>query len=90
MQIIKTIDFNIYELLQENCDGNPTFVLSWIVTYFGYNFDNIFYQYRLVDYFICSHPLSVYFLSAVILIDQINLIIEPRAEDKVSLYFYYL
>ena len=85
MQIIKKINEEIYLLLEDQCDGNPTFALTWIVSYFGYVFDNIFYQYRLLDYFLCSHPLSIYILSGYLIVNEIQ---NYQKNNEGKVYFF--
>lgn len=69
--IIKKINPEIFNALKDCCDANPTFALTWIITFFGYCYDNLVFQFRFIDYFLCSHPISVFFLSAIVLVEEI-------------------
>jgi hypothetical protein len=42
----------------------PYFALSWILSWFTHNLTNINKIYRLLDFFICSHPLAVFHVAA--------------------------
>ena len=45
------------------------FVFSWIITFFTHNIESMEIQQRLLDYVICSHPGSIYFLCAVAMVE---------------------
>ena len=48
------------------------FAFEWIVTLFTRYFENINNVYRIFDYLMVSHSLSIYFLCAEIIIDKFN------------------
>lgn len=72
MHLIKKIDMKIFHIIEDCCMSNPTFALTWVITYFGYIFDNIFFQFRILDYLICSHPIAVFYLSANLITLELN------------------
>lgn len=46
----------------------PYFALSWILSWFTHNLTNISKIYRIMDFLICSHPLSVFHMSSEVYI----------------------
>lgn len=51
--------------LQENIDYvEPYFALSWVLSWFTHNLTNITKIYRILDYLICSHPLTIFHIAA--------------------------
>ncbi len=65
LKVIKEIDAQVYDILEEICD-KPHFALSWIITWFTHNTNSITLQYRIFDYLICSHPIASYVLSGTV------------------------
>ena len=53
-------------------NGECTYVLSYIISYFTHNIQNIFLQMRLIDYLIVSHPLSIFVLTSYFIVDEIT------------------
>ena len=70
LEIIKKIDIFTYNNLVEFCHSNCSFVIPSIVTLFTHNINNLFLKYRLLDYFLVSHPISVYIMVSLIVIDE--------------------
>jgi len=83
--ILKKLNNEIYEILVNYLDSNPSCALTWILTFFGICFDNVIFQFRFLDYFICSHPISVYFLSCKIFTDELSKILKEK-EKKVRIF----
>jgi hypothetical protein len=55
----------------------PVLGFSWVISFFtnntaGLTILNTATQYRLFDYFIVSHPISVYVLVALIIVDEVR------------------
>lgn len=75
--IVTSISPEIMRTIEEMC-GQPAFVLSWIITLFTHNIMNSQVQYRLLDYFITSHPLAIYYLTAAILVDEVTSLTRNR------------
>jgi hypothetical protein len=74
LEAIKEVDSTISLYLVFMGVEQPSFVLSWIITFFTHDIKNSVLQYRILDYLICNHPLAVYFLTALIVVDQIKLL----------------
>ncbi len=45
------------------------FSLAWIIGWYTHSIEDLQIVYRLFDYFLCSHPLAVYYLSALLIIE---------------------
>jgi len=67
IEIIKNISKEVYDFLDVRVD----FVFPWIVALYTHNIMDSSIVYRLFDFFITHHPLSVYYLTANILIDEV-------------------
>lgn len=70
--IVKAIDETAYKDIQEYAGGQASFIFPWIVGLFTHNVNDMMLQMRLMDYFITSHPIAVFVLTAVIAIDEIK------------------
>lgn len=71
-KILEKTNKDAFNLLKDHAESNPTFVVSWIISLFTQNVQNLFLQLRLLDYFLVSHPLAVFVLAAQIAADEIN------------------
>ena len=71
MSIIHEINENTYNDLTEYCNADCNFVLSYIICLFTHNINNLFVKFRLMDYFLVSHPISVYIMTSLIVIDEV-------------------
>ncbi len=71
MDILNEINEDVKNLIEQTC-GKPHFVFSWIVTLFTHNIMNSPLQFRIFDYLITSHPIAIYYLTALILIDEVD------------------
>ena len=69
---IKILDNSAYEILLKFCEGEASFIISYIICLFTHDVKNIFLQMRIFDYFLFSHPISVIVLSCLICIDEIK------------------
>jgi hypothetical protein len=67
IEIIKNLSREVYDFLEVRVD----FVFPWIVALYTHNIMDSTIVYRLFDFFITHHPLSVYYLTANILIDEV-------------------
>ncbi len=72
LDILKKMNSDAINLLNEYCYGKPSFALAWIITLFTHKISDIYIQNRLLDYFIVSHPVTVYYLSANLLLEGIE------------------
>jgi hypothetical protein len=68
--IIRLISPETITYIDEYCYGRPSFAISWILTLFTHNILDSAVQFRLFDYFITSHPVTIFYLTAVIVIEE--------------------
>ena len=85
LEIIKKIDMFTYNNLIEFCNSNCSFIIPYIVTLFMHNINNLFLKYRLLDYFLVSHPISVYIMVSLIVIDETTKIKTEFDNQKLKL-----
>jgi hypothetical protein len=90
LEAIKEVDPGITLYLIFLGIEQPTFVLSWIITYFTHDIKSSVIQYRIFDYLICSHPLSVYFLTALIVVDQIKILKGKGNSNELDISDFYV
>ena len=62
MGIIKENNIDVYNKL--SFMDTPTFAVSWIITWFAHDLDNIKDVFRIYDFWLASHPSSIIYLSA--------------------------
>ena len=80
-EVIHILNQSTYELIINKCtNGLPTFAASWVLSLFTHCLESTHLLYRLFDYFIISHPINVYYLVALIIIEEI----EKGRKRKVS------
>lgn len=46
------------------------FILPWIITFFTHCLNGLEKQYRILDYIICSCPNTIYYLAAVVVVEE--------------------
>jgi hypothetical protein len=88
MVIIQELNNLAYNELVEYCKSDCTFVMPYIICLFTHNINNIFIKYRLLDYFLVSHPISVYVMTSLIVIDEITKIKTQYNMDKLKINTY--
>ena len=81
LSIIKELNEIAYNELIQNTNNNCTFIIPYIICLFTHNINNIFLKYRLLDYFIVSHPISIYIMTSLIIIDEINRIKTKKEKE---------
>ena len=81
LSIIKELNEIAYNELIQNANNNCTFIIPYIICLFTHNINNIFLKYRLLDYFIVSHPISIYIMTSLIIIDEINRIKTKKEKE---------
>ena len=81
LSIIKELNEIAYNELMQNTNNNCTFIIPYIICLFTHNINNIFLKYRLLDYFIVSHPISIYIMTSLIIIDEINRIKTKKEKE---------
>ena len=72
MTIIQELNEVAYNELIQYCKSDCTFVIPFIICLFSHNMNNLFLKFRLLDYFLVSHPLSVYVMTSLIVIDEVT------------------
>jgi hypothetical protein len=87
LEAIKEVDSGVCLYLIFKGLEQPSFLLSWVITYFTHDIKSSVLQYRIFDYLICSHPLSVYFLTAFIAVDQINVLKKAGGDLELGDFF---
>ncbi|EFA83119.1 RabGAP/TBC domain-containing protein [Heterostelium album PN500] len=80
--LLLLMDKDVYRFLIDS-NVQPMFAISWIITWFSHNFEELEPTARLFDYFLSTHPLAPLYFSAVV-DDLLKL---PCAYDTVHNYF---
>ena len=88
MAIIQELNNLAYNELIQYCKSDCSFVMPYIICLFTHNINNIFIKYRLLDYFLVSHPISVYVMTSLIVIDEITKIKTQYNMDKLKINTY--
>ena len=70
--ILSKLNKITFDDINKFSNGECTYLLSYIITYFMHNISNIFLQMRLIDFFIVSHPLSIFVLTSYFLVDEVT------------------
>ena len=84
LSIIQELNEIVYNELIENCNNDCTFIIPYIICLFMHNINSIFLKYRLLDYFIVSHPISVYIMTSLIIIDEVSKIKIKNDHEKMK------
>ena len=71
MSIIKQLNLFVYQDLVDYCNSEIIFVIPFIVSLFTHNINNLNKRYRIIDYLIVSHPITIYVMSSVLVIDEV-------------------
>ena len=72
MAIIKELNEFTYNDIIEYCNSECIFIIPYIVSLFTHNMNNLNKRYRIIDYLLVSHPITVYVMSSVIVVDEIT------------------
>ena len=70
LAIIKQLNSFVYQDLVDYCNSEIIFVIPYIVSLFTHNMDNLNKRYRIMDYLLVSHPITIYVMSSVLVIDE--------------------
>ena len=81
LSVIKELNEFAYNELIQNTNNNCAFIIPYIICLFTHNINNIFLKYRLLDYFIVSHPISIYIMTSLIIIDEISKIKSKKEKE---------
>ena len=89
--IIQELNEIVYNELIQNCNNDCTFIIPYIICLFMHNINSIFLKYRLLDYFIVSHPITIYIMTSLIIIDEISKIKikhknKKKKEDIINIF----
>ena len=68
--VIRAVDVPLYEQLLALQQEMPMFALSWVLTYFAHVVPSFEKVTRIFDFCIGTHPLSILYLSAALIIDH--------------------
>ena len=82
--IIKELNEIAYNELIEICNNDCNFVIPYIICLYTHNINNIFLKYRLLDYFIVSHPITIYIMTSLIIIDEVSKIKARNENEKIK------
>lgn len=71
LPLLATTDPELHSHLFD-CEMEPYFCLSWIITWFAHDVRDTAVVKRLYDFFIVSHPLMVVYMSVAMMIHPLN------------------
>jgi hypothetical protein len=71
MPLIKALDIQVFNHLRE-CEMEPFFALSWILTWFSHDVRETALVKRLFDVFIASHPLMPIYMAVAMVLHPVN------------------
>ncbi len=71
MPLLAALDYEVYQHLVD-CDMEPYFCLSWIITWFSHDVRDTDLVKRLFDFFIASHPLMSIYVSVAMILHPYN------------------
>ena len=72
MTIIKQLNVYVYQDLVDYCNSEVIFIIPYIVSLFSHNMYNLNKRYRIIDYLIVSHPITIYVMSSVLVINEVS------------------
>ena len=72
MAIIKQLNAYVYQDLVDYLNSEVIFVIPYIVSLFTHNMNNLNKRFRVIDYFIVNHPITVYVMSCVLVVDEVS------------------
>lgn len=75
------INKDIYDLIQKITKTTPYYSLPWIITWFTHNNHNLFHQYRIMDYLICSNYDTIFALASTVVVDECD---KLNLKDKIK------
>ncbi|KYQ90188.1 RabGAP/TBC domain-containing protein [Tieghemostelium lacteum] len=88
--LIQQINTQLYNFIIQS-QVQPLFAISWVLTWFSHNLEELEYASRVYDFFLSSHPLASLYFSAVV-IDYLKdgLLDLECSYDTVHAYFTHL
>ena len=81
MAIIKQLNKFAYQDLVDYCNSEIIFIIPYIVSLFTHNINNLNKRYRIIDYLMVSHPVTVYVMSSVLVVDEV---VKLKAEYNIK------
>jgi len=88
LSIIQELNEIVYNELIQNFNNDCNFMIPFIICLFTHNINSIFLKYRLLDYFIVSHPITIYIMTSLIIIDEVSKIKIRNDNEKMSKEIY--
>lgn len=76
------IDNNVSQGILKITNTKPYYSLSWLITWFSHKNDSLFYQFRLMDYFITSSFTEIFFFSGEVIISEYNKFISNHKNNS--------
>jgi len=80
--LTKQGDAALYSFLIDS-DTPPYFAVSWVLTWFSHDVENIKAVKRLFDLFICSNPLMPVYVSTALILENADIILSAEMEFSV-------
>lgn len=90
-KVIEKIDYKLSrEISSLNSEMQHHYALSWIITWFTHKNTNFFSQFRLIDYLIVSPPETIFYVVAIVILDEYKKIIKNIKNNQIEevVYFY--
>ena len=79
MKIIQWLHPDIYDKIKFM--EIPTFAVSWIITWFSHDLEEVSEIYRLYDYLISNHPAAIIYVAAATVVYNKDLIMDMEDDD---------
>jgi len=73
MTILKKLDPDICNNINDTLQGVPEFALSWVLTWLAHEIESVKIIARVFDYFLCSHPLAPVYVATSVLLYYLTL-----------------
>ena len=88
--VINKLDKKVQNYLNKIIDnGICHFAVSWVLSLFTHNIDNPGIMFRILDFIIMNHPLTIYYLTSLIIIDKIYEADHQSIETGPDLFKYF-
>ena len=68
MKLLKESDEEVYEMIEAGSYGQPTFCISWILTWFAHDIEGFNHVKRIYDACLSQHPLFPLYLAVATMI----------------------
>jgi lipid-A-disaccharide synthase-like uncharacterized protein len=81
MRLLNQADEDLYDMIESGSFGQPTFTLSWILTWFAHDIENFSQVQRIYDACLSQHPLFTLYLSVSLILLNKERVLEHFDED---------